>query len=332
MQLTINSKAQQAAYAALKEIGKSGAVVALNPKTGAILALASYPSFDPNEYATFNGAKLNKIDAKYRKPTRASRCSTGPSTSTYPPGSTFKIVTSSTAFGTGRYNPNTSVHAPTSLSFPRQQQHAGQRRRRVLRRAARSTLIFAFTLSCNTAFGHLGDRLGSAGAQAAGRTSSASTAPTWPSRCRFRRATSRWSAGHGVHRLLRDRPVRRHGDADAGSHARRDGRQPRHADEALPGPGRQGAGPDHGPAGQAHPAQPATSAKHGQRAQADDARRGEPAGRHRVRSARHPRPGLDIAGEDRYRPEREKQHRPERRGVHRIRTCFQPNHRYRRHH
>ena len=132
VRLTINSKAQQAAYAALKATGKSGAVVALNPKTGAILALASYPSFDPNKYATFNGVKLNKIDARYRKdPAQPllNRAING----TYPPGSTFKIVTSSTALGTGRYNTadrRVRAHRPA----PAQRPHAGQRQRRGLRK------------------------------------------------------------------------------------------------------------------------------------------------------------------------------------------------------
>ena len=67
VQLTINSKAQQAAYDALRATGRSGGVVALNPRTGAILALASYPTFDPNRYATLNGTKLNQIDARYRR-------------------------------------------------------------------------------------------------------------------------------------------------------------------------------------------------------------------------------------------------------------------------
>jgi peptidoglycan glycosyltransferase len=117
VQLTINSKAQQAAYAALKASGKSGAVVALNPKTGAILALASYPSFDPNGYATFDGAKLNKIDARYRNNQNQPLLNRAINAS-YPPGSTFKIVTSSAALGTGRYNANSSVYAPTVLKLP----------------------------------------------------------------------------------------------------------------------------------------------------------------------------------------------------------------------
>ena len=60
--LTINSKAQAAAYNTLAALGKPGAVVALNPKTGAILAMASYPSYDPNVLATHDGPRLNQAD------------------------------------------------------------------------------------------------------------------------------------------------------------------------------------------------------------------------------------------------------------------------------
>ena len=62
--LTINSKAQDAAWNALQTTagGKPGAVVALNPQTGAILTMASYPSYDPNVLATHNGTKLNAAD------------------------------------------------------------------------------------------------------------------------------------------------------------------------------------------------------------------------------------------------------------------------------
>ena len=62
VQVTINSEAQAAAYDALKTLGKPGGVVALNPKTGAILAMASYPSFDPNVLAVHDGTQLIKND------------------------------------------------------------------------------------------------------------------------------------------------------------------------------------------------------------------------------------------------------------------------------
>jgi penicillin-binding protein A len=159
VQLTINSKAQQAAYQALKATGKSGAVVALNPKTGAILALASYPSFNPNSYATFDGVKLNKVDARYRRDPSQPLLNRAIN-ATYPPGSTFKIVTSSTAFGTGRYGTNTVVYAPPSLSFSDSNKTLVNANGELCGNG-HVPLIFAFTLSCNTAFGHLGDRLGS---------------------------------------------------------------------------------------------------------------------------------------------------------------------------
>ena len=79
VQLTVNSAAQTAAYNALKETGLPSGVVALDPKTGAVLALASYPTFNPNRYATFDSAQLKRIDNRYLNDP-GSRCSTGPST------------------------------------------------------------------------------------------------------------------------------------------------------------------------------------------------------------------------------------------------------------
>ena len=160
VQLTINSKAQQAAYAALKATGKSGAVVALDPKTGAILAMASYPTFDPNAYATFDGNQLNKIDAKYRNNPNQPLLNRAINAS-YPPGSTFKIVTSSAAFGTGRYNPNTSVYAPTVLKLPQTSNTLINANGEVCGTGSGHVpLIGAFTQSCNTTFGALGEKLG----------------------------------------------------------------------------------------------------------------------------------------------------------------------------
>jgi peptidoglycan glycosyltransferase len=159
VRLTINSAAQQAAYSALKAQGRSGAVVAIDPSTGAILAMASYPSFNPNGYATFDGTQLNKTDLRYRNDTSQPLLNRAIN-ATYPPGSTFKIVTSSAAISTGRYNSQSTVYAPPSLSLPGTTNHlindSGE-----LCGSGHVPLIFAFTLSCNTAFGYLGEKLGS---------------------------------------------------------------------------------------------------------------------------------------------------------------------------
>jgi penicillin-binding protein A len=165
VQLTINSVAQQAAYNALKAAGLPSGVVAIQPSTGAILALASYPTFNPNKYATFDGAQLNKIDLRYRNDPRQPLLNRAID-QTFPPGSTFKIVTSSTAFATGNYNPDTRVYAPTNLKLPGTTNQLINYDHLPCNDGTNPTgtgkvpLIYAFTVSCNTVFGNLGMHLG----------------------------------------------------------------------------------------------------------------------------------------------------------------------------
>ncbi|MGW0072379.1 peptidoglycan D,D-transpeptidase FtsI family protein, partial [Streptosporangium sandarakinum] len=61
--LTIDPKAQEAAYEALSASGKKGALVAIEPKTGAIRAMVSVPSYDPNPLAVPNKAELTYSSA-----------------------------------------------------------------------------------------------------------------------------------------------------------------------------------------------------------------------------------------------------------------------------
>jgi len=161
VQVTINSKAQAAAYDALAALGKPGGVVALNPKTGAILAMASYPSYNPAVLAVHDGIQLNKnynqLVADKTQPL-LNRTLQG----TFPPGSTFKIVTSSALL---TQNPSTTINtnfdSPTQLTLP-QTSH-------VLTNDLGETcgdgsgqvpLITAFAQSCDTTFGKIGMNLG----------------------------------------------------------------------------------------------------------------------------------------------------------------------------
>ena len=159
VQLTLNSKAQQAGYNALRQLGREGGVVAINPSSGAILALVSYPSFNPNGYATFDGTQLNAYDKKIRRETSQPLLNRAIN-ATYPPGSTFKIVTSSAAFSTGRYHPQTSIYAPAVLRLPQTVNHLINNDGESCGGGSFAPVILAFTLSCNTAFGHLGEVLG----------------------------------------------------------------------------------------------------------------------------------------------------------------------------
>ena len=119
VELTISPAAQTAATAALAaDGGHAAALVALNPSTGAILALASYPTFNPNSLTTLNGTKFNKID-KQLVTDPAQPLLNRAIQETYPPGSTFKIVTSSAAFSTGKVaepeHDRVRAHEPLTL-------------------------------------------------------------------------------------------------------------------------------------------------------------------------------------------------------------------------
>jgi penicillin-binding protein A len=165
VQLTINSAAQTAAYAALKASGLPAGAVAIDPSTGAILAMASYPTFNPNKYATFDSAQLRQIDNHYRFE-RSQPLLNRAIEQTFPPGSTFKVVTSSTAFSTGKYTPNTRVYAPTNLKLPGTTKELINFDNLPCDDGSNPTgngkvpLLFAFTVSCNTVFGNLGMQLG----------------------------------------------------------------------------------------------------------------------------------------------------------------------------
>jgi penicillin-binding protein A len=161
--LTINSKAQDAAWNALQNStnGKPGAVVALDPQTGAILAMASYPSYDPNLLATHSGKQLNTEDQALLKQAGNPLLNRAINF-TWPPGSTFKIVTSSAYLTRNpNSNPQTSVSSPTQLKLPQTTHILTNNDGEVCGSGSgQAPLITAFAQSCDTTFGSLGMTLG----------------------------------------------------------------------------------------------------------------------------------------------------------------------------
>ncbi|MGH8982380.1 MAG: peptidoglycan D,D-transpeptidase FtsI family protein [Acidimicrobiia bacterium] len=152
--LTISAPAQALARDVLG--GQSGSVVALDPRTGAILAMYSTPSYDPNPYAGHDTVAVQAygdlLRADLSKPElpRAYR-------ERFPPGSTFKVVTSTVALDNGIVTPTEPVFATrTQLGLPLTDA--------VLRNFGGSScggdLLESFTDSCNTTFGELGLELG----------------------------------------------------------------------------------------------------------------------------------------------------------------------------
>lgn len=114
--LTINPAAQKAAYDSLE--GLSGAVVAIEPSTGKILALASSPSYDPNLLESDSDQTIienyKKLDSDPASPL-ANRAIAG---KTYHPGSTFKLVTVAAALDAGVATPDTEFPDPVKYRLP----------------------------------------------------------------------------------------------------------------------------------------------------------------------------------------------------------------------
>jgi penicillin-binding protein A len=105
--LTLKPAAQELALHDLA--GRCGAVVALNPKTGAIYAMASSPTYDQNVVVQGGYAKIAKIKGTCGD---ASALYDNATQGLYPPGSTFKLVTASAALDTGKFTPTSQFFDP----------------------------------------------------------------------------------------------------------------------------------------------------------------------------------------------------------------------------
>ena len=153
VQTTIVPEIQKAAADALGD--QKGAVVALDPKTGAVLAMVTSPSYDPNDIATHDieeaGEAYDRLASNSQRPlaNRAAR-------EIYPPGSTFKLVTAAAALADGK-TPDSLVESPDRLKLPGTRvflPNSGDCG------GTKITITQALKVSCNTAFANLGLELG----------------------------------------------------------------------------------------------------------------------------------------------------------------------------
>lgn len=174
VELTIDRKVQQAAWDALGDY--TGAAVALDPRTGAILAMVSKPSYDPNAVAVHNAGdattayetflnanpQVNTVKGEERfsvyDPTvnRAINA-------IYPPGSTFKLLTSAAAIEYQGLTPETSIPAQNLYQLPGTTGAGGQVgnfAHETCDPSGSLTLKDALRISCNTAFLELANKVG----------------------------------------------------------------------------------------------------------------------------------------------------------------------------
>ncbi len=142
--LTVDEEIQRIAYRALG--GRPGAVVALDPRDGAILALVSSPSFDPN--ALERDWEVLRTDPAHPLLNRATH-------GLYPPGSTFKVVTMAAALSRKTASPGARFFCPGSVVV---------RHRPIADYGGRGhgwvSLRDALVWSCNVTFVQVGMRVG----------------------------------------------------------------------------------------------------------------------------------------------------------------------------
>ncbi|MER8231709.1 penicillin-binding protein 2 [Streptomyces sp. NPDC094049] len=184
---TIRSSMQEAAYRGLE--GKRGAVAALDPSSGRILALVSSPSYDPG---LLSGTGRKVEDAWRRLNTAPGRPMLNRALrQTYPPGSTFKIVTAAAALDSGVVR---DVDAPTDTPDP----FVLPGTRRVLPNEATgcgdASLSEAIQWSCNTVMAGLGVKVGLSGmveaAERFGFNDPGLRVPSWVAKSNFDRRMS----------------------------------------------------------------------------------------------------------------------------------------------
>ena len=158
--LTIDPMAQQAALDGLNDLpgDTRGAVVALDPQTGAILAMVSTPTYNPNGIANHNGAAAQRVWERLTEDDPLRRLNNRATQERYPPGSTFKLVVAAAAL-MNDYSPDSIVKGGTTLDLPQSSD--------TITNSGGSncggneiTLRQALVLSCNVSFGDLGLKLG----------------------------------------------------------------------------------------------------------------------------------------------------------------------------
>jgi len=160
--LTLDREAQDAAYAGLDSLpgDVEASVVAIQPSSGKILAMATLPSFDPNKLASHDFSSV-KTDYERLQTDESEPLLNRAIQTTLPPGSTFKLVTASAAIESGKYDADSDVPGGVTYQLPQTSDDSG-----LIDNEGRSCgsdkipFMQAMAQSCNTTFAQLGVELG----------------------------------------------------------------------------------------------------------------------------------------------------------------------------
>lgn len=155
VQTTLSRAAQQTAYEQLRDNSTGttrGAVVALDPRTGAVQALVSMPSFDPNPLASHNLAEVDEAFQELNQDPDQPLANRALS-ERFEPGSVFKVIDSAAALASGEFTPDSVLQGGAQYLPPTAGSPIGNAPG--VNCPNQITLEQALVVSCNTAFSHL---------------------------------------------------------------------------------------------------------------------------------------------------------------------------------
>ena len=154
LRLTIDHNLQKVAGEALGD--QKGAIVALDPRTGAVLAMVSYPSYDPNTLTGPNsGDNGTALENDSDEPLRNRAID-----ESYAPGSVFKVITTASGLDFGVVSPSSEFSDPVALELPDSTATISNFDKEVCNDGRTVTLEMGFIRSCNTVFAQLGMDIG----------------------------------------------------------------------------------------------------------------------------------------------------------------------------
>ncbi|WP_203136718.1 peptidoglycan D,D-transpeptidase FtsI family protein [Microbacterium sp. JZ31] len=156
--LTLDPELQRIAYDALGDL--TGAVVAIEPDTGRILAMVSTPGYDANQLAVHDAeatdASYTALEEDPAQPLQ-NRALAG---DVNPPGSTFKLVVAAAAFESGDYDADTELPNPETYQLPQSTNTVHNASGTTCGPGETTTIATAIQLSCNVPFAELAVELG----------------------------------------------------------------------------------------------------------------------------------------------------------------------------